>query len=216
MHRSLVTTVALFLFAAPTLAADWEKINEEDGVEVFSREIPGSDLVAFKGTTVMNEPLQKVLFVLLTNEHREEWVNRLYISTVLERRSPFDYVVYQAFELPVIMSNRDYVYRGRATRSSHNDSVILSISSIERADAPETIGVRANLINSRYVLTPIDNNTTRVEVEIHTDPKGWLPTWLINMIQKSWPLKTLTGLREQTKKPYVGLSPLPPLLGSDQ
>ena len=41
-------------------------------------------------------------------------------------------------------------------------------------------------------------------------PKGWLPTWLVNLIQKSWPLKTLNGIRNIVGKDFVGEMKLPP------
>ena len=67
-------------------------------------------------------------------------------------------------------------------------------------------------MNSVYKLTPVDDGKRcRVEVEIHTDPRGWLPSWLVNLIQKSWPLKTLRGIRQLIDKPYVVDYPLPPV-----
>jgi hypothetical protein len=36
-----------------------------------------------------------------------------------------------------------------------------------------------------------------VKLIIHIDPKGSVPHWIINEIQKNWPLKYLTGLEKQ-------------------
>ncbi|MEE8410829.1 MAG: START domain-containing protein [Myxococcota bacterium] len=222
MKTNASRVVLAFLLTAPIVARaadadweeinfeDWEEINFEDDIQVFRRDVPGSDLVAFGGVTVMDAPLENILWVLATNDRRKEWVDRLYISTILEQSTPYDYVVYQAFELPVILANRDYVYHARVVRDALSGVVRLEMSSIEHPDSPETVGVRANLINSRYTLTPIGPNKTGVAVEIHTDPRGWLPTWLVNIIQKSWPLKTLSGLRNQVAKPYVRAYSLPP------
>jgi hypothetical protein len=204
-------TLALLLSGGGANAADWEQINEDEGIRVFRKDIPNSDLVAFMGTTVMEQPLERIVAVLANNDRRIEWVDRLYISTVLERTSDFDYIVYQAFGLPAILSNRDYVYHGRATRNAETGVVTLEMSSVEHRDAPETVGVRAHLINSRYRLEPLDAGHTRVTVEIHTDPKGWIPTWLVNLIQKSWPLKTLSSMRAQAAKPDVKPHALPPV-----
>jgi hypothetical protein len=157
---------------------------------------------------VMNSPIGKILSVLADNEHRKEWLDRLEDSVVLERRGPYDYVVYQHFGLPVPISDRDYVYRGRAVKGA-GGSVVLQMHSVTHAKAPETVGVRANLLKSKYVLTPLSAGSTSVVVEIQTDPRGWLPAWLVNLIQKSWPMKTLLALDEQAKKPYVQPVALP-------
>ncbi len=207
-----MTLFILWLATAPIHAAEaaWETLYTEDGVTVSKREIADSPLVAFKGEAVMDAPLTNVLNVLMDHGRRVEWVDRLYISTVLEETSQHEYVLYQAYELPVIFSNRDYVYRGLAVQDASSGVVSLDLHSVEHADAPPTIGVRAHLVDSRYVLTPISDEQCRIAVEIHTDPKGWMPAWLVNMIQESWPLKTLNGVRSELARPEAGPYPLPP------
>ncbi len=198
----------------PTLAwaepGSWELIGRQDGVEVYEKERPGSSLVAFKGVTVMEAPLEKVLWVLADNDHRTEWVDLCTESRVLERTSDTECVIYQRYSLPWYLSDRDYVYRARATRDL-DGTVRLLLASCEHPDAPETVGVRARLIESSYVLTPLGERRTRVEVEIHTDPMGMVPDALVNLVQRSWPVKTLQGIRRQVRQPYVGAHPLPPV-----
>ena len=65
------------------------------------------------------------------------------------------------------------------------------------------MGVRARLMFGRYTLIPKGRSATFVVVEMHTDPMGSIPSWLVNLVQKSWPLKTIQGLRSQVKKPFV-------------
>ena len=210
--RFLTLLTLLFWFLSPTsaIAADWEQINDEAGVTVSRMSVEGSNLVAFKGETTFQQPVRTVLHVLLDNEHRIEWVGRLYTNHVIESESDFDYVLYQAFELPAIFSDRDYVYHGVCTEDAETGIVTLGMQSIEHPEAPETVGVRAELLNSRYVLTPSeDGASTHVVVEIHTDPKGMMPAWLTNMIQKDWPVDTLNGIRGQFGKDHMGEHALP-------
>ena len=81
-----------------------------------------------------------------------------------------------------------------------SENIYISIKSTKHSKAPETVGVRAQLNQSKYLLEPLGENKTRVTVEIHTDPKGLLPAWLVNLIQKGWPVKTLNNLKNQTAK----------------
>ncbi len=199
----------VLLAVAPALAAGgWEKIDEEDGIKVYKKDVAGSSVVAFRGEATVDAPLEKVLWVLADNDHRTEWVDRLVESIVLEKKGPFDYVVYQHFSAPFPVSDRDYVYRGRATRDARG-IVTLDLHSVEHPKAPPTVGVRADLIHSRYLLTP-KGDKTFVVVEIHMDPRGAIPTFVVNLVQKSWPKKTLRGLMAQVKKPFVGRVELPP------
>lgn len=186
----------------------WKQIYEQDGIVVSKSDVPGTKLVAFRGETVMDASVGSVLRVLLDHEHRLDWVGRLVKNEVLEQDGPYDFVAYQVFNLPAPISDRDYVYRAVATHDPGTGVVTQSLQSVEHAQAPESVGVRANLVNSRYVLTP-QGGKTKVEVEILTDPRGTLPAWLVNMIQRSWPADTLGGIRAELGKGWVVEHPLP-------
>lgn len=203
---ALVAGVAGSLIAVPARA--WEQIDEGDGVRVFKKEVSNSDLVAFRGEALLDAPIEKLCWVLADNDHRTEWVDRLEKSVLLERIGPYEYVVYQQFDLPFPISDRDYVYRGKAV-GGPGGRVVLHMHSVQHPKAPETVGVRANLIGSKYELIPKNKQQTIVIVEIHTDPKGLIPSWLVNTIQKGWPRKTLVALGNQAKKPFVKSAPLP-------
>lgn len=209
-RTTLLGALVLLLPTLPVGAGDaWEHVSREDGVEVYRKEAANSSLVAFKGVTVMEAPLERVLWILADNEHRTEWIDLCAESRVLEQVSPHEFVIYQRYALPWYLTDRDYVYRAQAVRDA-DGTVRLNLASCEHPKAPETVGIRAQLIESSYVLTPLGPQRTRVAVEIHTDPKGMVPDWLVNLVQKSWPLKTLQGIRGQLRQPYVGTYPLPP------
>lgn len=208
--RTIPLLLTLLLVPTSVFAkSDWKKLNFEDGVTVYKQKIKGSDLIAFKGVALINAPIKKVFSVLMDNTRRTEWVARLKKSVILEKFNEFDFVIYQHFKAPIFISDRDYVYRGTASRDA-SGRVVLKMSSCLHGKAPKTVGVRANLMRSKYVLEKVGSKT-RISVEIHTDPKGWIPTAIVNMIQKSWPVKTLSGVRKQAKRSGVKDRRLPPL-----
>ena len=51
------------------------------------------------------------------------------------------------------------------------------------------------------------NGKTRIMVEVITDPKGSLPAWLINLIQKDWPYNTISALKKRAKKGDIKPNP---------
>lgn len=197
-------------WAAPAWAAGWEKIGDKEGISVFKKEMPGTPLHAFRGTAIVNAPMEKVMWVLADNTHRAEWVDRLKKSVILERKSKYDFVVYQHFGSPPLVSDRDFVYRARA-HSEKEGTVILDIASVEHPKAPPTVGVRGELKFSSYRFERRGEDKTHVDVAVALDPKGALPSWVVNMIQKSWPYNTLSSLRKQVQKPFVGRLEAPPV-----
>lgn len=211
----VLPVLACLLVALPRAGAQdapaepaWESVESHGGIEVLRRDLPDSPIVAFKGVTVLEAPLEKLLWVLVDNEHKTEWVDMCSESRVVERVNAHEFVIYQRFSLPWYLTDRDYVYRGRAVREA-DGTVRLHLASVDHPDAPETVGVRGQLVASCYVLTPLGPNRTRVEVEIQTDPCGMVPDWLVNIVQKEWPRKTLRGISQQVRQDYCGRYPLP-------
>lgn len=191
-------------------AKDWEQIDDRDGILVYRKHVPGSPLYAFRGKGVIEAPAEKVGWVLADNAHRVEWVDRLVKSVVLEEPGPYEQVIYQHYKCPPGVSDRDFVYRAKAF-SKQDGSVVLEIASEIHAGAPPTVGVRGELQMCSYVLSPAGPNKTHVDVIIMTDPKGALPDFLINLVQKSWPRNSLLAMRTHVRKDFVRRLKAPPI-----
>jgi hypothetical protein len=205
----LLFFIALFgLNAQASINKNWEFIEDDKGIAVYQTKIPGTKLVGARGDATINASLNRILFVLSDIDRSLEWVDGLKTSKILEKNGILETLIYQEFGLPWPVSNRDFVFRGKAHKET-DGRVIIEIKSEDSPLAPKTTGVRGELIESKYTLTPIDDFKTKLEVEILCDPKGMIPTWLVNLIQKSWPRKTLTALMRQVEKPDVANVILP-------
>lgn len=99
-------------------------------------------------------PSGGILWVISDAENRTQWVDRLDQSTVLEPRGPFDFVLYEPFGLPAVVADRDFVYRLQISRPRGQDAtkpadelpVHISVRSVVHSKAPETVGVRGELM----------------------------------------------------------------------
>jgi len=188
----------------------WEKIDEDQGIQVFRKAMPGSDIVAFRGTGLVDASIEKIFWVLCDAAHEEQWVEMLIENYVMEQITPFDRVQYQNFDLPWPLSDRDFVYRAVATRDEAG-RLHLVLNSVGHPKTPKTKGVRADIMKSGFTLSSRPDGKTLVEVSIFSDPKGILPAWVINLVQESWPMETMIGIRKQVKKEFVKKAVLPPL-----
>jgi hypothetical protein len=180
----------------------WELVSEKDGIKVYRMEVPGSPLVAFKGVKVMPVPITKVAQVILDEdtEKKKEWIDMIKDFKIVQKGT-FESVTYSAYDLPWPMTDRDYVVQSNLKIDNEANQVVIELKSVEHAKAPKTIGVRAELVRSLYKLVPRPGRTTEVTVEIQTDPKGDLPKWLVNVIQKGWPANTLKKMEMQALRP---------------
>lgn len=203
-------SAAAGLASAPKPAAGtWEFMGDENGITTHRRHIEGSSLVEFKGETIMDATIPKILSVLSDTSRKGEWVDRLHTAKDLRQISHYERIEYNRTKAPWPVQDRDFVFKANVTVDAKAKMVTVALRSIEDAAMPEQdCCVRADLKRSTYVLEALDGGRrTRVTVQINADPKGSVPTWIVNLIQRSWPRKTLQALAAQTGKADVAEHP---------
>ena len=193
------------VFAAP---AGWSKVDTEDGVTVYEKEV--GDFLAFRGEGHVTAPIGKLLYVIEDATHWKDWIENLDKGRILERKSPFHKVFYQSFDSPFPAKDRDIVYEAKTRRDAVTGKVFVEMRSVKHPKAPKTVGVRVNLTYTRYEITPLPGGRLYVVLETLSDPGGSLPNFLVNWAQRDYPVKLFQGLRKQVRKPHAKLAPLPP------
>ncbi len=174
----------------------WEVISTNDGFTTERKSVEGSDILAFRGETIVDTPISKILTIFLDASRRGEWVDRYNNSKELTIKNDFERTYWIRFGLPFPISDRDYVLNAKAEVDEARRVVTANIKSVQHGKKPvDDCCVRAQAMGTYYRFEAIPGtNKTKLEVEVHTDPKGMLPSWLVNLIQKKWPSKTLLSL----------------------
>ena len=206
---------SLFVLAlactAPALAVPpgWEVLGVTDGVEVARKSIPNSSLFAFRGEAAVDVPIGVLAEVLWRDGMGVEWVDMMVLSERVALLDEDTKIVHQGYGLPWPISDRDYVMEAAATFDPVTRTFTLQFKSVEHAAMPIQDGyVRAMAYRTFWRLQAnAEAGQTHVEVEVHTDPMGMLPAWLVNMIQKDWPSTTITNLTQRAMKGDIGSHP---------
>ena len=219
MNINIKTYVVFFILifalsaCKTTSGTKWIEINQEPlddneksefTIIVEKKNSPEDEVNTYRGTTTMPMSIERIAYVLDDTESKTEWVSRLKQENRLEG-NPFSYrsIAYQHYNLSWPVSDRDYVIESKwsVMKDKKLPTVILSIKSIVRDSVPEIEGrVRGQLYRLVYKLEKLESNQTRVTVEIMVNPKGLLPNFMINLIQKDWPITTLRQLNAQALK----------------
>ena len=219
MNINIKTYVVFFILifalsaCKTTSGTKWIEIDQEPLAEnekseftiiVEKKNSPEDEVNTYRGTTTMPMSIERIAYFLDDTESKTEWVSRLKQENRLEG-NPFSYrsIAYQHYNLSWPVSDRDYVIESKWTvmKDMKLPTAILSIKSIIRDDVPEIEGrVRGQLDRLVYKLEKLKSNQTRVTVEIMVNPKGLLPNFMINLIQKEWPITTLRQLNAQALK----------------
>ena len=219
MNINIKTYVVFFILifalsaCKTTSGTKWIEIDQEPLAEneksefiiiVEKKNSPEDEVNTYRGTTTMSMSIERIAYVLDDTESKKDWVSRLKEETRLEENpSSYRSIAYQHYNLSWSVSDRDYVIESKWTvmKDMKLPTAILSIKSIIRDDVPEIKGrVRGQLDRLVYKLEKLKSNQTRVTVEIMVNPKGLLPNFMINLIQKEWPITTLRQLNAQALK----------------
>ena len=203
--------VGVLLFSAPTHArkvTDWQHVGVTAGVSVDRKTIPNSALFAFRGEGVFDVPLGLLVAVLKNPELAVEWVDLMTDHHVVRSVGENQNLIYESYGLPWPIADRDYLMMEKYGYFPQTKSFTIDYESVSDPERPENKDhVRATVYRTFWRLTMVDADTTKVQIEVATNPKGALPAWVINMIQKDWPWKTIDGLVKRASKGDVQSDP---------
>lgn len=202
---ALCMSLALPAYADTTSKGVWETVANEDGFLTQRKSVSGSNLFAFRGETVADVSIARIIRVFLDPATRKNWVAMFGGTQRLEGPNALDTTYWIRFNTPFPTSDRDYVLRGVSRPDKSKRVFLTEIESVTHASKGEQdCCVRGEAFGTFYRFTALPGTKkTKVEVEVHTDPKGWIPGWLTNMIQKKWPRDTLKSLIREAKKSGV-------------
>ena len=184
----------------------WQLVKDENNIQVYTIDQPGTDIVKAKAVALIHAPVNSIQQTLDDLNARPEWVPFLVQSKIVEEKSANEKVEYSLFSAPWPASDRDFVYtlKRDEMNTSEGDSLdkrVYNMHSIEYAQIPQGDGIiRGEIFESIYSLLAIDKKLTRVELVYHADPKGWLPTWIINIIQRVFPYRMMENLKNKMEE----------------
>jgi hypothetical protein len=196
--------IFLILCFIPAFAStDWELVSKSDEVTLYRKEVPGSSVLAYKAEGKIEAPLAKIMSVVRDTARLPEWTYRVKHAEILEETSPNERIEYIQGSAPWPVKNRDVVVKRTFTYAAAEQLIRMCMESIEDARRPEASErVRAHIYPSCFVFKP-ERLTTRIEAELHGDPKGSIPKWIVNMIQKRAPGVSLRNLKKRVATPGI-------------
>ena len=208
---ALLAIAPLLLPAVPRMAladSKWEYIGTWDGVKVSRKSVAGSDVMAFRGDIVAPIHIGKLIATFLDPAQRKFWVDRFADQKTLEMVNPLTEIYWIRFGLPFPITDRDYVFRAEGSADAVHHVFTTKIKSVnDPRKGEDDCCVRAVAYGTFYRFEALPGERTRMTVEVHTDPKGAIPDWLVNLIQKKWPSKTLSDLIRHASRPNSPVHP---------
>lgn len=178
----------------------WKKVSEKKGITVYKKKVKDSKLFAFKGEGVIDAPILHLLTILSDVDIRKKWMPKLADVQMLNLISPDERVEYARIDMPWPLNDRYFITHGKALMEG--DSLILDSRSVDFPNftIPNHKFVKGIIHKSIFKLTPMENGKkTLFDIEVYSDPKGYIPGWVVNYFQKRWAYEFISNGREQVK-----------------
>ncbi len=202
-------TFLAFLLVLPLAAAshDWEEVSRsaENQLVLYRKEVPGSEVLAYKASAQLEAPLAKVLSVVRDTARLPEWSYRVKHAEIVENYSTNERLIYVQASPPWPVKDRDLLYRSKFIYDTSAGQIRMCVESVEDPRRPETNErVRAHVHPSCFTFIPLEGGRlTKVEAEVHGDPKGSIPKWVVNAMQKRTPEHSLRNLKARANTPGI-------------
>lgn len=196
--------VALILLLLESTAAraimppdnNWQLAKNGDGIQVFTRDTPGSDFKSFKATARLDAPLASVIAVMNTPASCMQWVHGCEQAYNLKILSFNDRFAYSINNLPWPVEDRDYVLEIKTQSDPKTGDVIIRMHTVNDMKPVSPDFVRVTNADTFYRFHAVDANHTDVTWIQHTDPNGALPSWLVNRLLVDIPYESLRKLNK--------------------
>lgn len=188
----------------------WNKVYSKDGLDFYSKKIENSKLLAFKAVGVLDVNMGEMMAALRTVNTQMKWDKNTVKKETVEDISDIEAITYSESRIPWPFNNRDMVLHNKLFLDKEEKIFYVHTHSVEDQRYPKRKGlVRAQINFSRFRTKPLSLDKTFVDFEVHVDPKGNIPAWIVNIVQKSFPYDFLTGLanfcRKTKLKPNAGV-----------
>ena len=198
VRQCLLVAGSCVLSVSTFAQAPWkeEAFDKELNIKVYTRSVESSELKEFKGTTLIKAPLSAFVALLKDTEVATEWMKDVVEYRVLEESSETEALVYTVNAAPWPVTNRDSVIRTKMSLTK-NGAVLVSL--LGEPEATETYDdyVRMAALKGFWEFAPKSDGTVEVTYQVHADPGGSLPNWLVNSIVIETPLETLANMHDR-------------------
>lgn len=199
----MLKRILLFVFALalPAMvfaeAGVWEGGKESDGIRVWTREVPGSPVRAFKASMVVKTTLSGLVNLIQDTESAKRWVySTERIQMVKQDVEKGSFVVRAQMNFPWPLTDRDVYVAGQVVQDERSLAVTINSRGVYGPEYPEDPDyVRMPSMDGTWLFRPLGNGMVEVTMIGHSDPGGHIPPGIVNMLLDMTPRKTLEGMR---------------------
>lgn len=200
--------------AAPPPGSGWEEISRFEQIVVYRKRVAGSQILAYRGEGIIRAPFGQVVTAIRDTPNKPNWIDRISSAEIVRVISPTERIEYMRAKIPWPVADRDFVYTTKVQTLPSEHQIRFELKSIEEPGRPEVKGVIRGIVHlTQFILTSLNGGQlTHIVAEAHGDPRGEIPPFLVNAIQKTFPPRSLRNLMRYLKDNTLVEDPLATLV----
>lgn len=197
--KYVLTGLVGLLFSYVAIAENqWqlEKEDEERGIRVFTREVEGSDLKAFRGEMSFKTTLTAPVALIEDTKRAPEWMHNCGVVEIIDDIKPGEAISYMITKAPWPVSDRDTVVHSLATQDPKTLAVRVDVEARNDVFPANDDYIRITTMKGFWSFTPNSEGLVDIVYEVHAEPNGGLPSWLANSVVVDTPYNTMKNMQK--------------------
>jgi len=204
MRRILIETFAAILVFL-NICADgkeprWKKTAASNGITVYIREVPGSEIREIKAEAVIKAPARRTWKVICDFNHYKDFMAFTKESEITHQEKN---IVYFYSRLKFGWGIGDRFYTIKITLREHPDKKVAYKSTWELADKhikkPKGNAIAVPVNKGYWLLYPEGADKTRAVYYLYTDPGGEVPAFIANLANRDAVPRIIKAVRRRIK-----------------
>lgn len=186
----------------------WVKTRTKKGFSVFKRKDAKTDILPIKVEGVLNASIDHIMENLRNIETQKNWTPDLLEKTTLKDLGPKAALTYSLSDMPWPVYDRTLILHNELKLDKKRKLLFVLSKTVPYENPPRPKRtIEAFVGYSNMGFRPVSKDQTYVELTAFIDPKGSIPSFLINFYQSSWPIEFLAALESVSQKQQVELRP---------
>jgi len=204
LKRIIIISIGMVLPVISAASSEWKFISDNDGINLYVREVSAHSEAQFKGVGLVNRPIEAVGSVLSDTTSYPKWFFKCIEAKKIpaESASALHFFLYVAIDTPWPFSDRDAVYKTEIDVNTALAKVVIRSTAVKEALIP----IRPNFVRitdseHQWILERISAGVTRITFINRTNAAGPFADYLSNPGMRDTTLHSLANLTDLLEHP---------------
>lgn len=200
----IIILIGMVLPVISAASGEWKFISDNDGINLYVREVSGHPEAQFKGVGMVNRPIEAVGSVLSDTTSYPRWFFKCIEAKKIpaENASTLHFFLYVAIDTPWPFSDRDAVYKTEIDVNTALGKVVIRSTAVKEALVP----IRPNFVRitdseHQWILERISEVLTRITFINRTNAAGPFADYLSNPGMRDTTFHSLANLTDLLERP---------------